>query len=150
MTAAIDVEAKTLRIERDFRAPIERVFEAFIDPTKLQQWWGPEGMTTPEVDMDVREGGRWRTTMVNAKGGRHTVEGAYQTIAPHSRLVFSWGWVENGVRGHETIVDITLTQIEGGTHFSMVQSLFETSEARDDHKGGWTSSLNCLDAYTCK
>lgn len=150
MTAAIDVEAKTLRIERDFRAPIKRVFEAFTDPVKLQQWWGPEGMTTPDVEMDVREGGCWRTTMVNAEGSRYTVEGVYKTIAPHNRLVFSWGWVEDGVRGHETIVDITLTQIEGGTRFSMVQSLFESVEAKVGHSEGWYSSLNCLNGYVCE
>lgn len=147
MTAAIDVEAQTLRIERDFHAPVEKVFAAFTNPVHLQEWWGPEGMTTPEVEMDVCSGGAWCTTMVNAEGGRHTVSGVYQTVEPHNRLVFTWGWVNDGVRGHETIVDITLTQIEGGTRLLMVQSLFETTEMRDDHNGGWTSSLNCLEQY---
>lgn len=145
MTAAVDVEAKTLRIVRDFRAPMERVFDAFVNPETVKEWWGPEWMDTPEVELDVRVGGSWCTTMINAEGGRHTVSGVYHIIEPHSRLVYTWGWVEDGVRGHETIVDITLIQIEGGTRFTMVQSLFESTEARDGHDEGWSSALNCLE-----
>ena len=61
-------EDRTLVIERVFKAPPEKVFKAWTDPAILVKWWGPEGFTTPEQKMDVREGGAWRTVMVSAQG----------------------------------------------------------------------------------
>lgn len=147
MTAAIDVEAKTLRIERDFRAPLEKVFAALCDPRLAQQWWGPEGMTVSEIEMDAREGGFWRVVMVGSEGGTYAMEGVYKIMEPPVRLVYTWAWIEGGAPGDTTTVDITLNKIEGGTRLMLVHSLFETEEIRDDHQGGWTSSLNCLEAF---
>ena len=97
--------------------------------------------------MDVREGGAWRTTMVNKEGGRHTVDGIYRMIEPHSRLVFTWGWVADGVRGFETTVDLRFARTERGTQMTRVQIVFESSEDRDDHNMGWCSSLQFLEDF---
>jgi uncharacterized protein YndB with AHSA1/START domain len=40
-----------------------RVFRLLSDPDELAQWWGPEGFTTPEADLDLRAGGKYRLTM---------------------------------------------------------------------------------------
>ena len=47
----------TLRIERTFAAPREKVFQAWTDPQALKQWWGPDGYATPSVEIDLRPGG---------------------------------------------------------------------------------------------
>lgn len=147
MTAAIDTEARTLRMERDFKVSPERLFEAFTNPEHVMGWWGPEGLSTPIVEIDLREGGNWLTTMVGSDGGSYTASGIYKIIERPNRLVYTWGWVEDGQRGADSTVDLTFTQIEGGTRLTMVHSVFETVEERDDHSGGWASSLNCLEAY---
>jgi uncharacterized protein YndB with AHSA1/START domain len=144
-TAVIESATKHLRIERDFKAPIERVFEAFTDPAQLQKWWGPAGVSVPGFDMDVREGGAWRTVMRNEAGESWIVSGSYVELrAPH-RLAFTWGWEENGQRGHETLVEIDLVASANGTRLTLLQSIFETSDARDRHEEGWTSSFSCLE-----
>jgi len=51
------------------------------------------------IAIDVRPGGRWRTTMRLSNGSEHTVSGIYRTIEPPKRLVFTWGWDDDaGVR----------------------------------------------------
>ena len=138
-------DGRVLRMERIFSATPERVFQAWIDPEKLVQWWGPEGMTTPRCEMNVREGGAWLTVMRNAEGGEHTVSGIFRIIDPPKRLVLTWAWHNDGVRdGHETELSIELEAVEGGTRLTLVQQTFRERENRDSHKGGWTSSLNDL------
>jgi uncharacterized protein YndB with AHSA1/START domain len=135
----------TLVIERVFSAPPAEVFAAWTDPSVLIRWWGPEGHTTPECDMDVRPGGAWRTKMVGPDGD-HIVSGTYREIAPPSRLVLTWGWQQaDGSRGHETEVAVTFKAVAGGTRMRLVQSLFVSKEQRDAHNMGWSSSLNDLE-----
>ena len=51
----------TLRITRTFAAPRDKVFQAWTNPEKLKQWWGPPGYATPTGEVDLRVGGRYVT-----------------------------------------------------------------------------------------
>ncbi len=135
---------RTLIIERIFKAKPDRVFKAWTDPEILVKWWGPEGFTTPECAMDVRNGGAWRTRMVGPDGG-HTVSGVYREITPPKRLVMTWAWEADGQPGHETVVDVTFEAVGDGTRMRLVQSLFDNVEQRDSHDMGWSSSFNDLE-----
>jgi len=138
---------RTLIIERVFKASPEKVFKAWTDPAILVKWWGPEGFETPECEMEVRAGGAWRTTMVSPKGDSHTVSGVYREISSPSRLVMTWGWEQDGNRGHETVVEITFEPSGSGTKMRLVQSVFESVNARDMHSQGWTSTFNDLERF---
>ena len=77
-------EDQVLRIERLIAASPERVFELWTEPELLVAWWGPEGFDVPTHAIDVRPGGRWRTTMRSPEGKLVTVSGVYRTIdKPH-------------------------------------------------------------------
>lgn len=138
------VADRTLIIERVFKASPEKVFQAWTDPAILVKWWGPEGVTTPKCQMDVRNGGGWRTTMHMNSGEDHTVSGVYREISPPDHLVMTWGWEEDGQRGHETVIDIKFEPVPDGTKMRFVQSVFQNTEMRDRHQGGWDSSFNDL------
>jgi uncharacterized protein YndB with AHSA1/START domain len=143
-TAGQTTADRTLVIERIFSAPPDRVFRAWTDPATLAKWWGPEGFTTPEYKMDVRPGGKYRTTMVSPTGESHTCSGVYREVVPAKRLVFTWAWEENGKRGHETEVTVTFEPTAGGTKMHFVQAVFDSAEQRDNHSQGWASSFNDL------
>ncbi len=53
-------------ITRIFDAPRDLVYQAFVDPDQLAQWWGPAGCWLPRetVDSDARVGGHQRFVMV--------------------------------------------------------------------------------------
>lgn len=139
---------RTLVVERVFKAPPDKVFNAWTDPEILVQWWGPEGLHTPEYSMDVREGGAWRTVMMNDKGEAHTASGVYKEIAPPKRLVMTWAWEQpDGDRGHETLIELSFEPAGQGTKLTLVQRLFVNVEARDNHRMGWTSTLNSLEQF---
>ena len=48
---------------RVFDASRELVFNMWIDPKHVAQWWGPKGFTNTIQEMDVRPGGVWRFIM---------------------------------------------------------------------------------------
>ena len=135
---------KTLVIERQFKTSPERLYEAWTNPEILQKWWGPEGVTTPRLELDVREGGNWTTTFYSEQMGERIVSGKYVTLEPPNRLVFTWGWVDNGTRGHETMVEIVLLRVGDGTMMRLTQNTFEETGDRDNHRFGWNSSFNKL------
>ena len=135
-----------LHLERLIAAPPERVYALWTDPALLVKWWGPEGHDVPASALDVRPGGKWRTTMRSPEGKTHTVSGIYRVLDPPKRLVFTWAWEnEQGQRGHETEVSVTFTAAPGGTRLVLLQKEFESVNARDLHNTGWSSALNCLE-----
>jgi uncharacterized protein YndB with AHSA1/START domain len=134
-----------LEMERLIPAPPERVFEYWTEPELVAKWFGPGDFDVPNSHLDLRPGGKWRTTIRSPEGQLRTVSGVYSTIDPPRRLVFTWAWDDdNGVRGHETQVTVTLEPTPGGTRLRLVQEDFQNREVRDRHNGGWTSSLSKL------
>ncbi|MCW5771447.1 MAG: SRPBCC domain-containing protein [Rhodospirillaceae bacterium] len=137
---------RVLRLEREFKAPPERVFAAFTDPRLLAQWFGPEGMACPVCEVDLRVGGGYRACM-RGDAGEHWVSGTYRAIEPPRRLAFTWAWEENGRRGHETLVEIDFAPAGRNTRLVLTHRGFETGDSRDNHRVGWTSSFVCLDLF---
>ena len=147
MTAAT-AEDTVLRLERLIPVSPERVFALWSEPAQLVKWFGPDGYSIPSHALDIRPGGKWRITMRSPEGGTHTVSGVYRVIDPPRKIVFTWAWDDDkGTRGHETEVTVTFAAAPGGTRLTFVQQHFETAETRDRHRGGWTSSLDCLERF---
>ena len=52
-----DPKKRDLVVTHVFNAPVEEVWNAWVDPQLVMQWWGPDGFTSPSAKMDFREGG---------------------------------------------------------------------------------------------
>ena len=137
---------QVLTIERTFKASPEALFDAWTNPEILSHWWGPEDVSIPVLDLDVKEGGAWTTTMFSDQMGNKIVSGTYKTIERPNRLVFTWGWKgEDGSRGHETEIEVLFEKSGDGTKMTMHQQKFCDATDRDNHYMGWVSSFNCLE-----
>ena len=151
MSADTAVKDRVLRIERVIAATPERLFALWTEPEQLVKWWGPEGFTIPQHALDVRPGGRWRTTMRRPDGSQNTVSGIYRTLDPPRRLVFTWGWDDDaGLRGHETEITVTFEPVTGGTRMVLTQQTFVDTDSRDRHQHGWSSSFAKLEREAVK
>ncbi len=78
-----------LVISRTFHARRELVFQAWTDPRRLVQWWGPRGFTNPVCELDLRPGGALYIEMRAPDGSLHPAQGVFHEIAPPERLVFT-------------------------------------------------------------
>ncbi|MEO9330311.1 SRPBCC family protein [Gordonia aurantiaca] len=63
-----DVDARTLTITARFAAPVERVWQVYADPRRLEKIWGPPGFPATFVDHELRPGGRVTYYMTSPEG----------------------------------------------------------------------------------
>ena len=137
---------RVLTVSRVIAATPEKLFDAFTKPDILLKWWGPEGASVGDHELDIRVGGRWRTALENSMGGTFVCSGVYKAIERPRRIAFTWAWLqENGEPGHETLVDVSFEKVERGTRLTVVQKTFENGAQRDLHGQGWHSTFNKLE-----
>jgi uncharacterized protein YndB with AHSA1/START domain len=141
MTAQSDI-LNSLRIERRFSAPPDRVFRHWSDARLRQVWWGPAGFTCPALDSDFRPGGAWSSTIFAPDHGEYRMAGVYREIVPNQLIIFTFRWTSDP-DPYETLVRVTLRPTaSGGTLQSFEQGPFPTAADRDSHHSGWSE---CLD-----
>lgn len=144
-------EAATFHLEmtRQIRAPRERVFDAFTDQAALAQWHCPRGMHVLDVHADARVGGTYRLVIGARDGERHIVGGEYQKIDRADFLAYTWQWEGDAPlpAGMRTLIEVTLTDKDGGTHLHMRHSGFPDAATRDSHVMGWQSVFNNLSDF---
>lgn len=137
-----------LSMRRTFEAPREAVFRAFIDPAKVQQWYGPRGFTIEIDRFDARVGGSYRLCMVAPDAKRHWLRGEFLVVQPHEHLVFTWIWEQGDNAGLETLVSVRLAAKGDATELALDHSRLPSESSAKAHEGGWVSSLECLAEFT--
>jgi uncharacterized protein YndB with AHSA1/START domain len=123
----IDVLERELHIA----ARPETVFAFFTDPAKMIRWMGKD------ATLDARPGGICR---INING--YIARGEYLEVLPHSRVVFTWGWEDEGStpRPGESTVEISLSPNGAGTLLRL-RHLGLNAEERTNHGLGWGQFL---------
>jgi uncharacterized protein YndB with AHSA1/START domain len=140
-----------LVITRVFDAPPALVFKAWTEPERLAQWWGPKGFQATSRTVDARPGGAWRIGMRSPEGKDHWARGVYREVVDPERLVFTFAWEEpEGRPGREMLVTLTFAEERGRTRLTFHQAPFETVKDRDEHREGWSESLDRLAKYLTK
>jgi len=143
---AIQKAAKpSLTIKRRLKAPLEKVFAAWIDPEKVMRWMGPGEGKPLSAECDARVGGRYRWVMQDTAGEVHDVRGVYREIVPNEKLVFTWAWKSTLER--ESLVTVLLKPDGDGTLLTVTHEQFFDEEARDRHRQGWIGALDKMDKF---
>ena len=139
----------TLTVSRRYHATRERVFDAWTDPEIMKQWFSPEGVTNPAIDVDLRVGGTYRVEMLTPDGRRPVAVGTYQEINRPERLVFTWAWENEADDAHTGQTLVTVEFLEHGDETEVVVTHvgFANEEGRKGHEDGWTGCLVCLEAF---
>lgn len=74
--------------QRVFAASRGTVYEAFINPGHLREWWGPKGFTSTFHEFDPRVGGRWRLVLHGPDGTHYDNEKRFLEVVAGQRIVF--------------------------------------------------------------
>jgi uncharacterized protein YndB with AHSA1/START domain len=118
---------RSIRIERVFDAPRDRVWQAFTDPELVAQWWGRGNKLVIER-LEVERGGHWRF-VEHSSDGVHGFEGRFREVTPPSRLVQTFEW--DGMPGYVIIETIEFDAVGSGRTKVVNTSLFYATEERD-------------------
>ena len=153
-----------VRVEREFDAPLERVWAAWTEPDDLRRWWGPAGFTCPRAVADVRAGGRIFVTMraPDEWGGmeQHSTWDLVEVEPPrHLTYVFRFADADgNAITPLEAGIpadgvpeqgehEVVLSPLAGGrTRLEMTERGYSTAEARDMSQAGLEQCLDKMAA----
>ncbi len=90
------VAGRTMVLRRMIAAPRPVVWEAWVDPVSLPQWWGPDGFSCRTTRIDLRQGGEWVFDMIGPDGTVYPNHHRYVEVRPQERLAYALLWGENG------------------------------------------------------
>jgi uncharacterized protein YndB with AHSA1/START domain len=146
--AAPQPKTESLVLTRQYAAPPEAVFRAWVDPQALKRWYAPaDDFQTPEAEVDPRVGGRYRIKMIGPDGRVHCVFGRYLEFHPPERLVFTWAWENDAAAIGETLVTVELRDLGGRTELVLTHERFPAEDVRDRHEHGHSGCLDRLQRY---
>ncbi|HUS62653.1 MAG TPA: SRPBCC family protein [Acidimicrobiales bacterium] len=113
----------------------ETIWPFLVDPEKHVEWNG----TIAEID--ARPGGVHRVLM----GGQHQASGEYIEVVPNEKVVFTFGWEQEGnpITPGSTTVEISL-QPEGDKTLVRLVHRGLPDDAISDHTKGWDHYLGRL------
>jgi uncharacterized protein YndB with AHSA1/START domain len=148
-TTATEIAERTLVLTRVFDAPLDLVWRAWADPDQMVRWIGPEGFTGEIIRMDTHPGGAYRFRMREPDGTDHWTQGVYREVVERQRIVYTWAWAdaEGKATSPETLITVTFVPRGSKTELTLRQAVFESVNARDLHRGGWSSSFDKLARY---
>lgn len=131
-----------LSVNKTIHAPIEKVFDAWLNPKMLAQFILPmPGMPQPEVENNPVQGGDFTIVMhVGEDKIPHT--GEYLEVNRPDKLVFSW--VSPCSTDGSTVTILFNETTQGDTNVQLTHVKFVDEEARADHEGGWSNILDAL------
>jgi len=128
-TTVTPVGDKEIHTERIFNAPRQLVWDTFIDPKLIPEWWGLQSNTTRVDAMDVRPGGAWRFVQIDAEGTENGFSGEFREINPPDSVVQTFEW--DGMPGHVIVETASFEVIDENTTRLRGVSRFDAAEDRD-------------------
>jgi uncharacterized protein YndB with AHSA1/START domain/pimeloyl-ACP methyl ester carboxylesterase len=130
-----DPQALTMRIDAEFDAPPERVWQLWSDPRQLERWWGPPTYPATFTSHDLAPGGRVEYHMTGPEGDQPHGYWDVVEVDPPRSLVFRDGFAnEDGSPNTEfpnTTARVTIAELGGGRTRMSIQSQFPSTEAME-------------------
>ncbi|AEF41183.1 SRPBCC family protein [Hoyosella subflava] len=85
-TVTRDIDNLTMTVVADFAAPVQRLWDAYLDPRKLERFWGPPTYPAQFTRHDAAPGGRSVYSMTGPDGDTH--HGFWEWLSVTSRESF--------------------------------------------------------------
>ena len=83
-----DPHDRTVFSTRLIDAPRERVFAAYVEPDKIERWWGPKGFTNDFQVFEPKTGGEWRFVMIGPDGKEYKNHSVIVELVPNEKFVY--------------------------------------------------------------
>jgi uncharacterized protein YndB with AHSA1/START domain len=129
---------KEIVFERTYDAPVELVWQAWTDCSMLKEWWGPDNVTIPECEVDLRVGGKIYIVMEAGeamgpyKGTRWPMLGEFTAVEPNSKLAYNakaWTEGQNEATLIDQVTELTLSKEGDKTKLTLKATINKTGPA---------------------
>ena len=134
----------TIKLHRVVKAPPERVYRAFLDPSAIAKWLPPNGFTCQVHHLEATVGGTYKMSFTNfSTGNSHSFGGEYLELKPNERIRHTDRFDVPNLPG-EIITTVTLKQVSVGTELNVVQEGVPAAIPAEACYLGWQESLTLL------
>ena len=130
-----DLDAFTMTVVNEWHAPLDRVWELWADPRKLERWWGPPMYPATVGEHELRAGGRVSYFMTSPEGEQH--HGWWKVVAVEvaKRLELVDGFADaDGTPDEQMPVTetiVTFAETSPGVTLMAIESRFPSKEAME-------------------
>jgi uncharacterized protein YndB with AHSA1/START domain len=129
-----DLDNLAVDLVAEFEAPMERVWELWADPRKLEQWWGPPTYPATVVKHAMEPGGDVTYYMTSPEGERYHGWWRITAVNPPRSLEFLDGFADSDGNPvpdmPSSTVQVTFSEHGDGTRMQM-HSVYGSREALD-------------------
>jgi uncharacterized protein YndB with AHSA1/START domain len=140
---------RTDTASRLIAASPQAIYDAFVDPRALEQWLPPSGMTARALELDPREGGRYRIELTlqgegqgKTTGKTDIAEGSFLELDPGKRIVWSADFVSGDPAFAGTMIMTWSLEPQGaGTEVTITAENVPPGISKADHDAGLNSTL---------
>jgi len=131
----------SLRIERSFAAPRDKVFGLWTDPQAVAQWFLPpeNARWTEAPTFAARPGGDFRLRLI-ASDELYDLHGTFREVRAPEKLVLNWRWDKDSpLAGSPGDTEVTFEFFARGgrTDLVLTQRGFRNEESRGQYERGW-------------
>ncbi len=150
-----DPHALTMKIETEFDATPERVWQLWADPRQLERWWGPPSYPATVTSHDLRTGGRVEYYMTGPEGDQPRGYMELVEVDPPRRIVFRDGFANADGSPTEDLppneARVTIAEIGDGRARMSIENTFRDVAAMEQllamgMEDGLTQALGQIDA----
>jgi imidazolonepropionase-like amidohydrolase/uncharacterized protein YndB with AHSA1/START domain len=139
----------SLRLERSFAAPRDKVFGLWTDPQAVAKWFLPpeQAHWTEPPTFEARPGGRFSLRLVSRKEF-YDLHGTFRQVRSPEKLVLNWRWDKDSpLAGSPGDTDVTVEFIAqaGKTKVVLTQFGFQNDGSRGQYERGWNRCFREMD-----
>lgn len=129
-----DYDTYTLRVDAEFAAPIEQVWQLWADPRKLERWWGPPEWPATFSEYNFTPGGFVAYHMTGPDGTKAPGWWRIEAIDPPTALTFVDGFADQDGKPVDSLpmstARVKLTPRSDGSGTTMtLQTTYASREA---------------------
>jgi uncharacterized protein YndB with AHSA1/START domain len=134
----------TVTLHRVLKAPVEKVYRAFMEPNALASWLPPYGFICTVHNFDGKVGGTYKMSFTNfSTGSSNSFGGKFVTITPNEYLEYTDMFDDPNLPGEMTTT-IKLTPVSCGTELNITQKGIPSAIPAEMCYLGWQESLEKL------
>ncbi len=138
---------QTVTVRKSIAASPEEVFDAWLDAEAMSEWMRPGPVSTCDVHLDPRVGGRFRIVM-KARGAEFVNTGEFLQLHRPTRLQFTW--ISSRWNNQETLVTVDFTPQGPHCELVLTHHRFPARHSARELSKGWAQMLDKLEARLCR
>lgn len=116
---------------REFEAPRELVFKAFIDPKLVVKWLGPRDLEIKIEKFETREGGSYRYLNIDKAGNKYPFRGVIHELTAPERIIQTFEFEGLPEKGHVALQTARFESLPNDRTKLTAQIVFQSVADRD-------------------